>query len=272
MSIKVGGVADIILCVRLADTEADSPQDVLWGPSHGDATLKVRHSRRARRVAVRILADASVELVIPRGVSESRAKAFLAERATWVHERVLHRRRLMPPPEPFPPAQIPLSATAERWRVFCAAGTGLCTLRVTGEPGHGGLLSLEGDLTGPAVKRVLRRWLLRHARQCFAPQLCALAEQYGFHFRRLSVRSQTSRWGSCSAKGTISLNVAMLFLRPELVRYLMIHELTHTRHMNHSDRFWSLVERCEPDFAKLDAELNQAWRQVPAWLTQKDKA
>jgi predicted metal-dependent hydrolase len=57
-----------------------------------------------------------------------------------------------------------------------------------------------------------------------------------------------------------------LFLEPAQLRYLMIHELCHGRHMNHSKRFWTLVAQFEPDYRRLDKGLNECWRQVPAWL------
>ena len=80
------------------------------------------------------------------------------------------------------------------------------------------------------------------------------------------LRRQRTRWGSCSAAGTISLNVCLMFQRPEVVRYLMVHELCHRRHMNHSDRFWQLVESFEPGWRALDAELLKGWRHVPGWV------
>ncbi len=66
--------------------------------------------------------------------------------------------------------------------------------------------------------------------------------------------------------GSISLNYCMLFLQPEQVRYVMIHELCHARHMNHSRRYWALVARHEPDYRSLDKGLNSAWKQIPAWV------
>ena len=83
---------------------------------------------------------------------------------------------------------------------------------------------------------------------------------------RVAIRCQRTRWGSCSTRGTVSLNCSLLFLREDVVRYLFVHELAHTRHMNHSPDFWRCVETLEPDYRRLDAELLAGWRTVPEWV------
>jgi predicted metal-dependent hydrolase len=119
----------------------------------------------------------------------------------------------------------------------------------------------------PAVRQagVLER-LTARAHELLAPQLQELAVLMGVSFQRLQIRRQRTRWGSCSTRGTISLNCCLLFQRPQVVRYLLVHELAHLRHMNHGERFWSLVERFEPHWRALDRELSQGWSQVPGWL------
>ena len=76
---------------------------------------------------------------------------------------------------------------------------------------------------------------------------------------------QRTRWGSCSAQGTISLNASLLFVEPAVTGYLLVHELSHLRHLNHSRSFWRLVERFEPDYRRLDRALSESWTRVPAW-------
>lgn len=225
----------------------------------------VRHSRRARRVAVRIDASGGVELVVPRGISEARARAFLASRAAWV-SRHLQRRAPATPEQSFPPAEIDLPAVGERWRVFLAGGAGRLRLRER----EGRLLEVRGGGDASQWRRLLQRWLVARARETLAVALSDVARRHGFRFRSLSVRRQRTRWGSCSTRGSISLNQCLLFQTPAVLRYLLCHELSHTEHMNHSARFWRRVAQCEPHYRSLDAELlRSGWGRVPRWVMER---
>jgi predicted metal-dependent hydrolase len=103
----------------------------------------------------------------------------------------------------------------------------------------------------------LDRELRDRARRELPPQLLALAAQHGLDVRRVSIRNQRSRWGSCSSRGHISLNFRLL-LMPDFVReYILIHELMHMRQANHSIRFWRLVEAACPRFREAERWLKQ---------------
>jgi predicted metal-dependent hydrolase len=256
------------MVMRIADNDAaagvGAAQLPLWHGAGEQPMAELRHSRRARRVAVRIDASGRVELVVPRGVSEARARAFLASREDWVRAHLQRRRQLAAPAQPFPPARIELTALGEQWRVFHAGGAG--RFRV-GERAPG-MLELRGSGTEAQMQRQLIRWLTRHAQAVLAPQLAELARQHGFSYSALKLRRQRTRWGSCSARGVIALNLALLFQAPDVLRYLLCHELAHTRHMNHSVRFWHCVAQCEPRYRSLDAQLRTGWSRVPSWLLE----
>ena len=104
---------------------------------------------------------------------------------------------------------------------------------------------------------VLARWQEREARRYLTARVRALSEKTGLTARRLSFRRQRSRWGSCNHCGDVSLNLGLMALPPELIDYVIIHELSHTKHMNHSKAFWREVQ-CHCPYAKrLDKALRK---------------
>jgi predicted metal-dependent hydrolase len=223
----------------------------------------VRESRRARRLAVRVHRTGRVEVVVPPRTSRATVSAFLTEHRDWIETRREAALRQKPPEAAFPPASIELPGVYESWRVHLAGGTGPLRLR---EPGDE-LLVIGGEIGPPQrLKDALRRWLMARARLVLAEHLAECAREFGFTYGRLSIRRQRTRWGSCSTRGTVSLNCCILFQPPEVLRYLLIHELSHTRFMNHSRAFWQCVARYCPDYRKLDRQLLDGWRRVPSWL------
>ena len=111
----------------------------------------------------------------------------------------------------------------------------------------------------------LKQCIMREAHAALGPWLARLSAATGLTYQRVQIRRQRTRWGSCSPTGTISLNACLMFQPAPVVNYLLLHELAHTRHMNHSRRFWRLVERFEPGWRELDAALTRGWREVPYW-------
>ena len=234
---------------------ADSPRDAL---------PLIRVSRRSRRLAVRVYPDARVEVIVPPRARPREVEQFLAAHREWIADKRAQALRNRPAPEVFPPARIDFAVSRESWRLHFAGGTG--RLRVAEEAGEGGgILEVSGAWTPAALRKSLRAWLLKAALREPEPRVAALSAATGIAYSRVSVRRQRSRWGSCSVRGTISLNACLLFQRPEVVDYLIVHELAHVRHMNHSARFWQLVERHCADWRALDRELVQGWRHVPRW-------
>ncbi len=253
-----------------ATSAAPAAQLPLWDEGSAPAAVSLRHSPRARRIAVRVAATGQVELVVPRGVTEQRAWAFLQSQSEWVRRHVARRRALLPAPQAFPPPQLHLLLTGETWRLFQSGGAGRPRLRLQGGAGPPAsrILELRGTGTPAQWRAVLLAWLKGRALAEFAPRLDAEAARLGLTYSAMKVRLQRTRWGSCSSRGVISLNIALLFQPEDVVRYLLCHELAHTRHMNHSARFWRLVAEGEPRWRELDRALLQGWRHVPAWIRE----
>lgn len=249
--------------------EMVTPQLPLWSDKDATEGWLVRESERARRLTVRVFHSGRVEVVVPARTSRRAVERFIERHRNWIDRKREEALRRAAPPAPFPPARIDLPASNEGWRVHLAAGGHGARLHTTSD----GLLTLTGNVNdGNAVRLLLRRWLTDKAREFLAPALQKCAQELGFGFERVLVRRQRTRWGSCSTRGTISLNCCLLFQRPPVVRYLLIHELVHTLHMNHSHSFWQRVARHCPDYSGLDRELLDGWRRVPSWVFTDERS
>jgi predicted metal-dependent hydrolase len=226
------------------------------------AALRVRESRRARYLTLRLLPPHTLELVVPHGTRPVEVNAFVAEHASWIENARRELARYRPVRSEGLPTRIALAAVGEEWSVrYRHEPTGKLRYR-----------SLEGTLeiaTPDANRRgadaVLHGWLLDQADYHLAPWLLREATIVGRRPRSVQVRLQRTRWGSCSSRGTVSLNAALMFLAPELVRYLFVHELCHLIALDHSRKFWAAVERFEPDYEALDRRLTRAWAEIPLW-------
>ena len=255
---------------RTSAGHGDSPHfqlDFLSGENaveNGDSPL-IRTSARARRLSIRVFPDARVEVVVPPRVRPRDVQDFISVHREWIDSKRAQALRNRPVPQVFPPPAVEFAATGERWRLHLAGGSGALRVVERGDPAAR-VLSVTGAGTPNAIRKSLRAWLLRAARPRLAPRVAALSAATGIPYAQVSIRRQRSRWGSCSVRGTISLNACLLFQRPAVVDYLVVHELTHVRHMNHSARFWQAVERNCADWRALDRDLVQGWRHVPRWV------
>jgi predicted metal-dependent hydrolase len=244
-----------------------SPQIPLFDESEEpdfESGFSVRESRRARRLSIKVYPRGRVEVVVPRRTSARAVREFVDAHRDWIRD-TRAAFAAVHPPEPFTlPTSVHLPAID---RAFCVRyerddGTRSVRYRVVGNT-----IVLAGNTDNEAqCVAALKRWLTVLGKREYLPRLCALSDETGNPFRKMHVRGQKTCWGSHSSTGTISLNYCLMFLTPRLLRYVMIHELCHARHMNHSARFWRLVGSFERDYRRLDKALNTCWKRIPTWV------
>jgi len=229
---------------------------------------QVRESARARHVSLKVSFQGKLEVVVPSGFDPQEIPSILERRRGWITKtlnRIERQRDALPPEhEADKPTQLELRSRDEVWTVAYKQARGTTVALTQSKPLE---ITLRGSVDdGEACRDLLRGWLQRKARADLSPWLQQLSQRCDLAYSRLTVRGQTSRWGSCSSKQSISLNYKLLFLPPPLVDYVLIHELCHTVHMNHSKAFWQLVERYCPERDRAKADLKKAWQYVPRWV------
>lgn len=204
-------------------------------------------SPRARQYRLTLRRDGTAVATIPVRGSEREARRFVAEHQEW-----LDRARARQQRRPRAPAEWRVGGEV-LWR-------GELTPVRAAREGERPCVSLGADVFAvPALDRDLRpaleRQFLRRARIELPGRAWELAAETRSELKRVSVRNQRSRWGSCSANGTVSLNWRLI-QAPEAVRdYIILHELMHLREMNHSPRFWAHV-----------ASVCPGWREAEQWI------
>ena len=194
-----------------------------------EVSLRIRKSRRARHVSLRIDEKrGGVDLILPRGVTRADGLTFVHHKAAWI----LREIDALPPRVPFTDgAVLPLLGTDHRIRHRPDARG---TVWV-----EGGSIVVAGRT--PHVPRRVADWLKRRARQEIARRAEAAARKINKRVNRLSLRDTRSRWGSCSEDGHLSFSWRLILAPEPVLDYVIAHEVAHLRHANHGPDFWAAV-------------------------------
>lgn len=228
-------------------------------------------SCRARRMSLKVEPGRGLIVTIPRRCARRDVPAFVERHRAWIEASLDKIERDMPERfRQWPPTMLPLPAIGQVLELtFQTSSDGSVhgTSNVSGNIGSQIPVSLTCD---PADRRQVATELAvvlkALARQFLPVRLAMFAEEQGITYRRVQIRGQRTRWGSCSSTGTISLNYKLLFLSHTLVDYVLMHELAHTRHMDHSPAFWRQLQSMHAHARQQDGQLRQAGRDVPPWL------
>ena len=177
---------------------------------------EIRESSRAKHLRITVYPDGRIVVTKPVRVSMTAAARFAEAKRAWASE--VHAR---------------LVRTEEKRK------------------------KESGGVEIPKLRKGSREYraAVEKARSLVTARLSELNAVYGFTYGRISIRNQSSRWGSCSQKGNLNFNYKIAFLPPALADYLLIHELCHLKEMNHSARFWQLVAKQVPDYMRLRKQL-----------------
>lgn len=229
----------------------------------------IRRSKRAKRIGLRIVPDRGLELVLPIGVSEAKGLAFLQAQEDWVkkYQHWIEPKAQLSDLEKFKlPTELFLQAIHQVIPIRYLRNTNHSKASVNLRLQAGTLFVYGNCRDFQPCLAPMRRFLMELAYQYFSPQLLAFSDEMRLPYQTVTFRGQRTRWGSCSSEAKISLNYKLLFLPKELVDYVMIHELSHLKHMDHSVAFWDLVQSYCPNYRILKKQLKEANASIPVWL------
>ena len=240
-------LADRLFRFRTSSPKATpAPEQLTIAHAGHDLPVTFIRSARARRASLRVdPARRRIVLTAPLRMARDTAVSFAQQQAGWIAARL----KRLPDRRPFVDgAEVPLFGTPHR---------------VRHRPDQRGTVWVEGceiHVAGRAehLPRRLRDWLTAEMRRRLAPLVASKAAQVERSVKRITVRDARSRWGSCGPDGAMSFSWRLVFAPPEVLDYLVAHEVAHLVHMNHGPRFWALAERlCDGPIAP-----PQAWLKI----------
>jgi predicted metal-dependent hydrolase len=239
----------------------------------GGARVAYEFTRGKRRTIGFLVGAEGLTVRAPRWVAQRDVDAALQEKALWILRKLGETQQRQARLEAariewhdgarFPFLGEPIVVRLDPSHRFAGAGGA----QLEAEAGAAGVRTLNLALARSAnanqIRDAAQAWLMRQARRIFAERLDHFAPRLGVRWRTLSLSNADTRWGSASADGTIRLHWRLVHFRLPVIDYVVAHELSHLRVMNHSPRFWETVESVVPDYAVLRKQLKD--EVVPRW-------
>lgn len=231
-----------------------------WPPPY---TLK-KHPR-SRHVKLKASLKNGLELVVPLNFNNCHIPNILETNKLWIEKQLQNiYNKLQAEDSSALPLELIFPALNETWKIHYIV-TDKKKIGLLCRPNHE--IVLMGDVSNKnECLNILIGWVKEHA-QTHLPRLLKLASvETKLDYTQVSIRSQNSRWGSCTVNKTIQLNYKLLFLPAHLVKHILIHELCHTVHLNHSRSFWKLVAYFDSNWERNSKDSRRASKLLPAWL------
>lgn len=214
-----------------------------------DHHLDYRLLRSKRRTIGFLIDDDGLRVTAPRWVTVAEIENAITEKRAWIFKKINEQRersvrRLQPPMEWRDGARLPYLGTEIVVRIADAAANGTRFDAATREL-H---VSLPASATEQQLKDRVQGWLQAEAKRVFAERLSLYAAKLGVEFKSFALSSASTQWGSCTADGRIRLNWRLMHFALPNIDYVVAHELSHLREMNHGPQFWATVQSLLPEF------------------------
>ena len=204
---------------------------------------RYRFSKKAKYLQLRI-SQQQLELVIPHRISFAEGESFLTKKLDWVskHSYLFHSEKRHYIFGKEISLHLQQDLFLEKYRVSFQ---------------HGNMIFSVPQKNTFSAEQLYEKYLRQVAKKYLIQRTGELSTKFGFSVKRLSIRGQKTRWGSCSRRGSVSLNFNLLKFNREVIDYVIVHELCHLRQLNHSRKFWNEVAQILPNYKTLKKELKK---------------
>lgn len=225
----------------------------------GNHILEYRLIRSKRRSIGFLIDDEGLRITAPKWVPIAEIENGIREKQRWIFTKLNERRersarRLQPQMQWRDGATLPYLGNDLTLRILAAQAAGVAYSEDTREL----TISLPPDAAEQQLKDRVQGWLQLEAKRIFAERLPVYAEKLGVTYKSFALSSATTQWGSCTVEGKIRLNWRLIHFALPLIDYVIAHELSHLREMNHSPRFWATVQSIFPEFEAAKRALRQS--------------
>jgi predicted metal-dependent hydrolase len=233
----------------------------------GDALVAYEFKRAKRRTIGFVIGADGLVVSAPRWVPLAEVDIAVQDKGSWIvrklgQSRERQQRMLAAHIEWKDGAELPYLGRTVRLALDPRHGFGAAGAQLD-DTGALLRLSLPQAATPEQIRDSVQAWLMRQAKALFTERMDHYAPRLGVQWRRLSLSSAGTRWGSASANGSIRLHWRLIHFRLDVIDYVVVHELSHLRVMDHSPRFWDTVATVVPDYAALRGQLRD--EAIPRW-------
>lgn len=228
-----------------------------WPPPY-----QIKRHRKARSVKLRVLKAQGLVLTVPFRFNLKETPAILEEHKVWITEQ-LQQWQQSQLQAAHMPQKIIFPALNTTWMIHTIVCD--CAFEIIYRPNHE-IVFVGRRIDVAKCKRVLIDWIKSEAKKYLSVRLKEISTLTDLPYQALTIRDQQTRWGSCSSQQAINLNYKLIFLPAALIDHVLIHELAHTKILNHSNQFWQLVAHHDTHWQTNRRALRKADQYIPGWV------
>lgn len=230
---------------------------ITWPPA-----FKLKRHPRARLVKLKASLKHGLEIVVPPHFNIREIPSILELNKLWILKQLIAIEEQQQPTDTLPTV-VEFAAIQQSWRIEYIAMNQ--RLKIMTRPQQE--LVLYGKIDDKTqCKELLTAWIKDYAKSHLIKELDRISKLIDLPFKKIIIRDQSTRWGSCTADKNINLSYKLIFLPPHLVSHVIIHELCHTVHLDHSKKFWRLVSSFDANWEVHKRELREAGKYIPNWI------